>query len=334
MNNHLGSNRRAFLQQISAVGVWGAVSRETALAGNEAFPRYAYIGSLSDRIEVFRVEGARWTHLQGVSCRAPVSLALHPNQQFLYAANNVALHEGLPRGTVEVFSIDRRSGALAQVQLRPLSLSGTEPRSLAITPNGRNLVVAIYGGGAYNVLSIEQDGTLGAPKAIFKSLGSGVHGEHQGSAHPHTVLCDKQGRFVLSSDLGCDELSVFALTDEGGFERRNKVPVARGAGPGSIVLHPGGSWLYVKHELTPAIACHRYRQSEGIIEGAFQTVALPLGRGNLTHSNLTMDAKGRFLYVSSAKGMAVGVIDPLSGALSIRYEGRNAESQSAIQLCL
>jgi 6-phosphogluconolactonase (cycloisomerase 2 family) len=253
-------------------------------------------------------------------------LALHPNGRFLYAANKVALHGGLPRGTLEVFSIDARSGELFQVQRQALSLSGTGPRDLAISPDGGHLVVAIYGGGAYNVLPIEANGTLGAPKTIFKEIGSSMHSEFQGSAHPHTVLYDKQERFLLASDLGCDHLSVFAL-HEGELQRSSKLSLASGSGPGSMVLNPGGTLLYVKHELTRVISCHRYRPSEGTIEEHFQTVPLPCGRvdQDSLHSSLKVDANGRFLYATSANQITAWAINPESGALSLRYQGGSAD---------
>jgi 6-phosphogluconolactonase (cycloisomerase 2 family) len=315
---------------MAAAGLCSFVSAGTASALNRTLTGYAYIGSVGlagrDHLEIFRIDGSRWTHVQRVTSHAPVALALHPNGQFLYVANNVDLHDNLPRGTVEVFSINARSGALSQVQRQALSLSGTGPRDLAISPDGSNLVIAIYGGGAYNVLPIEANGTLGAAKSILKEIGGSIHSKYQCSAHPHTLLYEKQGRFLLASDLGCDHLSVFEL-NETELQRRSKVSLASGSGPGSMVLHPGGAFLYVKHELTPAISCHRYRPSEGIIEEPFQTVFLARKRvdQDFLQSSLKMDARGRFLYATSANQITVWAIDPASGDLSIRHLGGNAQ---------
>jgi len=332
MNGNVGTSRRTFLQRIGSASACGT------LQGSALWPKvgregltYGYIGSLGpagrDHIEVFRVDGKRWTQVQRVRCRAPAALLLHPNRQFLYAANAVALHEGLPQGTVEVFSIDRQSGTLSLVQRRALSLSGTEPRSLAITPDGRYAVVAVYGGGAYNVLPIQRNGNLGEVGRIFKELGCGIHVAHQAAAHPRMVMFDRTGRFVLTSDFGCDRLSVFALNDHGELQRRSKVPVASGAGPASMVLHPGGSLLYVMHELKPTISCHRYRQTDGIIEDSFQSVTLASREAEvLVRGGLTIDSKGRFLYAASAMGITALAIEPASGSLSIKRQSENANA--------
>lgn len=325
------------MQRIGATSAWSvlqgsALCSGAAANGGEPVAGSAYVGSLGpagcDCIEVFRINGKSWTHIQKVPCQAPESLVIHPNRQFLYAANAVSLYKGLPRGTVEVFSIDRQSGALSALQRQTLSLSGIEPRSIAITPEGRYLVAAVYGGGAYNVLPIEQNGTLGGVVGIFKELGCGVHPERQAAAHPHTVMFDTRGRFVLASDLGCDQLSVFVLNVAGELQRISKMSVAPGSGPGAMVLHPRRSLLYVMHELRPSISCHLFSRNEGVIEQQFQSIPLPGAREHeaTAHSRLTIDSSGMHLYASSINGITVWAIDPASGSLSLEHQGGNADA--------
>src|ERR1700723_2998448 len=69
-------------------------------------PGFAYVASGADSLHVFLVQGERWTKVQRVSSSAPACVLLSPAQQSLYVANDVEAHEGLPRGTVEVFHID------------------------------------------------------------------------------------------------------------------------------------------------------------------------------------------------------------------------------------
>ncbi len=326
MSRQALSDRRSFLKTIGAASVCGRVSANAVHSRPKRLTGYAYVGSLGpaggDGIEVFRIEGNRWTPIERVASYAPVFLLPHPNGQILYVANQVTLHGGLARGTVEVFSVDRQSGALSRLQRRSLSLSGIKPRGLALSPDGRHLLVAVYGGGAYNVLTVEQKGTLGNVQGLLKELGCGTHPEHQVSSHPHTLLAYARGRFSLASDLGCDRLSAFALEGDSALRRVSKLQVSPGAGPGSMVLHPGGSLLYVKHELRPAIACHRYRSSDGVISEPFQTVRLPeehidkLAAGD----SLAMDARGRFLYASSGQSVTVWAVNTESGSLSLEYQ--------------
>ena len=139
-------------------------------------------------ISAFRSTKFGCTLVQTVRSQAPSALAVHPHRPVLYATNAVSLHDALPQGTVEVYSINRSNGLLCLWQRQTLSLSGTEPRSLAISPDQRFLLVALYGGGAYNVLPIEPNGTVGAPRRIFKELGGGLHPRWQASAHTHSLL--------------------------------------------------------------------------------------------------------------------------------------------------
>ena len=106
---------------------------------------------------------------------APACILFPPAQRTLYVANEVDAHEGLPRGTVEAFHVDPFDGRLTLLGRTPLSLSATHPRHLALSPDGKLLAVAAYGGAIYNLFPIAEDGSLGQPSGIFKQAGCGPH---------------------------------------------------------------------------------------------------------------------------------------------------------------
>src|SRR6059058_2525545 len=142
-----GWSRRAFVQGIG----YASTVRGVSLAAAER-SAVGYTMSLADNaLNVFAIDGDHWTRIQTLSSRAPVFAAMHPNRRSLYVVNQVDEHDGLPRGTVESYSIES-SGRLTLSRLQPLSLSATRPRHLAISPNGRRVIVTVHGGGAYNVL--------------------------------------------------------------------------------------------------------------------------------------------------------------------------------------
>ena len=122
----------------------------------------------------------------------PAAIVRHPLRPLLYVANDVSLHQHQPRGTVETFVFDQSTGMLELVGQQPLSLSATQPRSLAISPDGRRLVVAAYDGGAYNVLAIDECGLPAAPSTILKQVGHGEHPIAQASSHLSDVLFHPQ----------------------------------------------------------------------------------------------------------------------------------------------
>jgi 6-phosphogluconolactonase len=277
-----GWTRREFLR--GAAGIVALQKFPQAMG----VPRFAYVGGGDDSLRVFRVEGELWTQIQRVPSRAPACVLLSPAQQTLYVANEVEHHEGLPRGTVEAFHIHPGDGRLTLLSRTALSLSATRPRHMAVSPDGKLLAVAAYGGGIYNVIAIAQEGSLGRVRSIFKDAGCGPHAQLQTSAHPHTLLFDAGGRHLLSSDFGSDRLSVFALED-GGLRRVMQRSTGEGSGPGNCVLHPSGSFVYTWHGLEGALVCYRF-------EGG--TVGEEVQRVPLSASGLAVHPSGRMLYTA------------------------------------
>jgi len=256
-------------------------------------PQFAYVASGEGSLHVFRLRGEVWTTTQRVPSPAPACILLSPAQRTLYVANDIDAHEGLPRGTVEAFHIDPLDGRLTLVGRTPLSLSATHPRHLALSPDGKVLAVAAYGGAIYNLFPIAEDDSLGQPSSIFKQAGCGPHAQSQASAHPHTLLFDAGGRHLLSSDFGSDRLSVFAV--EGGrLQRHMQLATAEGSGPGACALHPAGSVFYAWHTLQSTLACYRYDGASGSIGDTLQRLSFPTAS---LHA-LALHPSGRMLYTT------------------------------------
>jgi 6-phosphogluconolactonase len=282
--------RREFVR--GAAGVVALPHLPQTVAASALPHQFAYVASGQGSLHVFRLRGERWTRTQRVPNRAPACILLSAAQRTLYVANEVDVHEGLARGTVEAFHIDPFDGHLTLLGRQPLSLSATHPRHMALSPDGKLLAVAAYGGAIYNLLPIAEDGSLGQPSGIFKQAGCGPHAHSQVSAHPHTLLFDTSGSHLLSSDFGSDRLSVFAV--EGGrLERRSQRATGDGSGPGASVLHPG-SVFYAWHELQSTLACYRYDGVSGTMGDAIQRLSLPTAS---LHA-LALHPTGRMLYTA------------------------------------
>jgi 6-phosphogluconolactonase (cycloisomerase 2 family) len=221
-------------------------------------------------ISVLSANCSTWSLRQRVPSAAPAFLLHAPAQQMLYVANDVSVYEGTPRGTVEAFRIDPADGTLTLAGRTPLSLAATHPRHLALSPDGKWLAVAAYGGGIYNLLPVANDGSLGAPRGIFKDVGCGPHAL-QKSSHPHTLLFDDSGKHLLATDFGLDRVSVFRV-DNGRLTRTTQRFTGPGRGPGACVLKPTG-WLYVSHDLAGAIGCYRYDPATGVVSEQLHEVA-------------------------------------------------------------
>jgi 6-phosphogluconolactonase len=299
-------DRRRFLQLVGSTSLLGAVRGRfgwaSSLGARRA--RFAYIGA-EHGVHVYSIAAdSRFIKRQTISSAHPVAMAIHEGN--LYVANAVSEYGNLPRGSVEAYVIDVVTGRLEFRNRVPLSLSAIVPRDLAVAPDGRSVVVAVYGGGAYNVLSIYEDGRLGTVSGIFKETGSGPH-VLQAAAHPSVVMFDRVGR-VLTADQGSDKLSVFSLSN-GELTVAGRCEVPAGSGPSSMVLHPDGNRLYVAHALNGSLSSFAY-VATGILDRR-QTVCTT-GAGEL--AALAMHPSGEMLYSSHGDGVQVWKI-PANGAL-------------------
>ncbi|CAE6803568.1 lactonase family protein [Paraburkholderia haematera] len=252
-------------------------------------------------IHVFAITRGSWRRVQVVESEQPMFLALHPSGRVLYAVNRIELHQGLCTGSVEAYAIDPLNGCLSLLDRQPLSLSGTLPSHAAISPDGRSLVVALSGGGAYNVMSIGADGRLGTVSGILKETGCGPDRTRQSAAHPQMVLFNSTGEHVLSADLGCDRLSVLNLAD-GQLTASGRIATLPGSGPRALAIHPAGRWLYVLNELSATVACYDYDARLGVIGQKLNTISVAPADGdglNLgTPTALALHPSGHFLYAA------------------------------------
>jgi 6-phosphogluconolactonase len=282
--------RREFMR--GAAGVVALPHLPHALASAPS-QQFAYVASGEGSLHVFRLRGEVWTRTQQVPSPAPAYVLLSPAQRTLYVANEVDVHEGLPQGTVQAFHVDPFDGRLTLLGRTPLSLSATHPRHLALSPDGKLLAVAAYGGAIYNLFPVAENGCLGQPSSIFKQAGCGPHAQSQASAHPHTLLFDASGRHLLSSDFGSDRLTVLAVED-GRLERRMHHATGEGSGPGACALHPAGSVFYTWHNLQSTLACYRYDNVSGTIGDTIQRLSFPTA----SLYALALHPSGRMLYTT------------------------------------
>ncbi len=268
-------------------------------------PRFAYLGyegvsadgSPEHGIQVFAITGRRWKKVQTVASERPAFLAMHPNQKFLYAVNEIDSFRHLPAGSVEAYVVDPESGHLTLLNRQSLALSATSPRHMAITPDGRSLVVAVHGGGAYNVLPIAENGELGHVTGIMKEIGAGVDEHHQKAAHPQMVAFDSTGR-VLGADLGADRLSVFTLADHQ-MTVHGRSSLRAGSGPRNIALHPEEQLLFVANGLESSVASYRYDAAEGKVLSRLDEVTTTThGAKEKASVVMAMHPSGRFLFTS------------------------------------
>jgi 6-phosphogluconolactonase len=238
--------------------------------------------------------------VQTVPSDNPSFLALSPDQQFLFAINEVADFEGKEVGSVEAYQIDEASGEITLINRQ--ALPGSIPAHLAVDPSGRYLVVALYMGGSYVVLPIGADGSLGAPTNEVRQQGSGPNQQRQEAPHPHATTFDPAGRYIATADLGIDKVEIFEL--EGGkLAKISEIAMEPGAGPRHVAFRPDGTMLYVINELNATIAALPYDAASGKLGEPIATVAtvpddFPEAKST---AEIMVHPSGKFLYGSNRR---------------------------------
>ena len=280
-----------------------------------------YTGAKSKGIYAYRMDtttGALTPLGLAAETKNPTFLAVHPNQRFLYAINEVG--SGAEAGSVAAFAIDRDSAKLTLVNQQ--SAGGSGPCHLVVDRAGKNVLLANYGGGSVEVVPIRADGSLAEPSAFIQHKGTSANPERQEGPHAHCIQLDTANRFAVACDLGLDQVLVYRFDPAKGALTANDPPFAAvkpGAGPRHISFHPGGKFVYVINELDSSLTIFAYDAARGALK-ELQTVPTqpePV-KGNST-AEVEVHPSGRFVYGSNRghNSIVVWSIDEKTGRVTL-----------------
>lgn len=243
----------------------------------------------------------------------PSWLAFDPSRTHLYSANETATYNGTESGSVSAYAVDRPSGRLKLLNTQ--SSGGAGPAHLSVHPSGQFVLTANYAGGTVAVLPIRPNGEVAPPSDVKHD--SGIVGSiHAASAppgsfaisghdrpHAHMIHADPSGRYVVSTDLGLDEILVWRLDLESGKLVPNNPPSVKlpsGDGPRHFTFHPTGRWLYCLQEEASTLAVFDFDAGNGTLRAKQTLSTLPKGfAGTNFTSEVAIAPDGRFLYAAN-----------------------------------
>jgi 6-phosphogluconolactonase len=335
----LGSfSRRGFLKGTAGVA---AAARSKPLRAASA-QIVAYVGAYTDRdgnaLYIYDLNPADGTLTRRTAIKdypSPSSLAIAPNQKFLYAVNEIGNFSGTTNGSVTAFAIQPDGGLKF---LNVVSSQGRGPAHLSVDPSGKWVFAANYGGGSIVVVPIKADGSLGdadgqsiptsplgprraqdAPPYSFADSG-------HDAPHAHMAQTDPAGNYVLLSDLGTDRIYVYKLDKTTGKLTPAAQPWMQanpGAGPRHFDFHPNGRWVYSLNEEASTLDYVSYDAGSGALTLQQTISAPPPGyEGTNYTSEIHVSVDGRFVYVANRlhNSIAVLAIDPTDGTTTWRKE--------------
>jgi 6-phosphogluconolactonase len=282
---------------------------------------FAYVGGYTtpdrdgrgDGINVYRVDEVNggWTHLQNIGgLENPSLFTLTRDSSRLYS-----VHGG--RNLISAFAIDQHSGALTL--LNQVDCQGNNPVDSALDPSERFLVIANYGSGEVAVMPIGDDGRLQPVSQLVPLAGTpGPNPKEQTSSHPHAVIFDPTGQFVIIPDKGFDRTFFFRFqagrltpTEQGCIDS------APGAAPRHAAFHPALPVLYVNNEIDSTVTVFDWASGRATERQVISTIATGYVGANTT-AEIATSPNGRHLYVSNRgqDNIVQFVIAPNSGLLT------------------
>ena len=267
---------------------------------------FAYVGSFTtperkargDGINVYRVDpttGA-WTHVQHVGNLVnPSYLALSHDQRVLYSVHGDGDY-------ASAFALDPKNGEAKF--LGRAATGGKNGVREALDPSGKYLVVANYSSGSVAVLPVGSDGMLKDQHQLIALPGEpGPHKVEQQSSHPHDIVFDPSGRFVLVPDKGLDRVFVFRFDGATGKltpTAQGSIQSRPGAGPRHLAFHPKLPIVWVLNELASTMATYRFDPESGSLAPLQVITTLPTDfTGYSTASEIAVSPDGRFVYGSN-----------------------------------
>jgi 6-phosphogluconolactonase (cycloisomerase 2 family) len=312
--------RRALLRSGAALGMAG-LARPNPAAG----ALYAYAGCYTtarryargDGIHVYRVqpETGAWTHVQHVGGLVnPSFLVVRRDQRCLYAVHG-------DESYATSFAVDRDTGFLTM--LNRVETGGRNGVHQAIDASDKFMLVANYGTGNVSVLPVRPDGSLGEQVQVVPLPGlPGPNRIEQASSHPHQVVFDPSGKYVVVPDKGLDRIFIFSFDPATGklTPTEQGSAVARsGSGPRHAAFHPALPVLFVLNEIGNSVATWYLEAEHGSLRPVQILPTLPADyTGENTAAEIAVSAGGRFVYCSnrSHDSIAMFAADPGTGLLT------------------
>ncbi|HKJ36805.1 MAG TPA: beta-propeller fold lactonase family protein, partial [Solirubrobacterales bacterium] len=207
--------------------------------------------------------------------------------------------------SVSAFSMSG-SGQLASIAT-PYD-TGVDTQGIAISPDGRYLYAALWGGDAVRGYRVEQGGKLTAI------------GNTAAETAPVGLAVSPDGRLLAVTNYFSSDISLYRIGPNGGLSEHPVSPFSTGGtNPFGVTFSPDGRHLYVAF-LTGAGDVGAFAVAADDSLGAL--AGSPYDVGISTASGVAVTPDGRFLYVShqavaNVAGLSIaasGIPTPLAGS--------------------
>ena len=259
-----------------------------------------YTGSGSKGIYVYRfnTQTGKTTWVSNTdSATNPSYFIVSKNGNFVYAVNETS---GINPGKVSAFSFNKNNGTLKL--LNSELTGGDDPCHLAISRNGRWLVVANYSGGSVSAFPLNKNGSLNPYTQLIQDSGSSINKERQEKAHVHAAVFSPDEAYLLTPDLGTDKVMIYKFNPLSAQPLTPSSPAYTktlpGNGPRHLTFHPGKKFAYLINELSGTVTAYSY--DKGKLTEIQQLITHPKEyTGTPGSAEIFTSPDGKFLYASN-----------------------------------
>ena len=303
-------SRRQF---ITAAGMTALAAKASPVSSRSAsVPGFAYAAS-NGMLTAYSTHEIPWVHIQTLTSEAPVSLVTDRSTHTLHVLHAVSEYRGLPCGYIESFRINKYEGYLKPLSKQSLSLSGIQPSSMALSPDGKALAVAISGGAAYNLLPILEDGRPGRPQAIRKEIGL----NSVLPSRPGHIVFNRTGDRLFALDQGTATLSV--LSAQSDLRVLSRIFLPEGSRFITFAAYVDADLLFTINAANGSLLSIRHDPADAHLSGQTQII-----HGNFL-GPLAIHAASKTLFAIAADGMHIFRIQAETGELSLIQHFRSTQ---------
>jgi 6-phosphogluconolactonase len=248
----------------------------------------------------------------------PSYLAISKDQKKVYSVSEM----GKGNGSISAFNFDPHSGELSYINT--VSSGGDGPCYVTVSDKGDYVFSANYGGGSLGAIHVNNNGSLDSNIQQIQHEGSSIH-KDQKRPHVHSVINSPDNRYVISADLGTDQIYIYRFTPGADQPLSPATPAfiktKPGSGPRHLTFHPNHQFLYSVNELDGSVNAYKYKN--GKLENLQSVTMLPLGyTGTIEAADIHISPDGKFLYASNREDRNEIVIYSIQKNGKLKYLDR------------
>jgi 6-phosphogluconolactonase len=230
----------------------------------------------------------------------PTFLKISPDKKFLYAVTEER------EGYVSVFQIDKNSKLKF---INKQTSNGAGPCHVNVSPDGKFVAVANYGGGTTALYPVAKDGSLLPATSVIINEGSSIDKSRQTKPYAHSIKFSPFGNQVFGADLGTDQLNIYYLEGNKLIQKGQKcVKLEPGAGPRHFDFHPDGETIFVISELNSTVTTLKLVNQNWEKQQVISTLPTDF-KGESYCADIHVSADGKFLYGSNRGHNSIAVFE-------------------------